>query len=216
MKGTRYSLLLLALRQSALAPALTYLALVAAVYASDAGPPVAAGTVTAVGLLPVCAWLARLVASAESAPFADITLLRLGGPARRQLIWWVSTMLVGAAFTVVAIVWARIANPHPYPARTVLLLVLLHLVQAACGAGLGGLLARPYPVANGVAVLVVTGVMVASLVVVQLPPVGPMVKAFAGDGSTDAAQVAAVLEATAVAVALLLCGCLFSRRAATR
>jgi len=168
--------LLLALRQSALAPALTYLALVAAVYASDAGPPVAAGTVTAVGLLPVCAWLARLVASAESAPFADITLLRLGGPARRQLIWWVSTMLVGAAFTVVAIVWARIANPHPYPARTVLLLVLLHLVQAACGAGLGGLLARPYPVANGVAVLVVTGVMVASLVVVQLPPVGPMVK----------------------------------------
>lgn len=216
MKGTRYSLLLLALRQSALAPTLTYLGLVAAVYASDAGPPVAAGTVTAVALLPVCAWLARLVASAESAPFADITVLRLGGPARRQVIWWVSTMLVGAAFTIIAIVWARIANPHPYAARTVGLLVLLHLVQAACGAGLGGLLARPYPVATGAAVLVVTGVMVASLVIVQLPPVGPVVKAFAGDSSSDAAQLAAVLEAAAVAVVLLVSGCIFSRRAATR
>lgn len=216
MKGTRYSLLLLALRQSALAPALTYLGLVAAVYASDAGPPVSAGTVTAVGLLPICAWLARLVASAESAPFADITLLRVGGPARRQLIWWTSTMLVGIAFTIVAIGWARIANPHPYSARTLLLLVILHLVQAACGAGLGGLLARPYPVATGVAVLVVTGAMVLSLIIDQLPPVGPLVKAFAGDGSTDARQVAAVLEAAAVAVALLLGSCLFSRRAATR
>lgn len=216
MRGTRYSLLLLALRQSALAPALTYLGLVAAVYASDAGPPVPAGTVTAVALLPICAWLARLVASAESAPFADITLLRLGGPARRQLIWWSCTMLVGAAFTIVAIGWARIANPHPYTARTLVLLALLHLVQAACGAGLGGLLARPYPVATGAAVLVVTGVMVASLVIVQVPPVGPVIKAFAGDGSTDAKQFAAMLQATGVAVVLLLAGCLFSRRAATR
>jgi asparagine N-glycosylation enzyme membrane subunit Stt3 len=172
--------------------------------------------VTAVALLPICAWLARLVASAESAPFADITLLRLGGPARRQLIWWFSTMLVGAAFMVVAILWARIANPHRYTARTLVLLVLLHLVQAACGTGLGALLARPYPVATGAAVLVVTGVMVASLVIVQVPPVGPVVKAFAGDGSTNAKQVAAMLEATGVAAALLLACCFFSRRAATR
>jgi hypothetical protein len=216
VKGTRYSLLLLALRQSALAPTLTYLALVAAVYASDAGPSVAAGTVTAVGLFPVCAWLARLVATAESAPFADITLLRLGGPLRRHLTWWFSTMLIGAALTVVAIGWARVANPHPYPAPTVLLLIALHLVLAACGAGLGGLLARPFPVATGAGVLVVTGVMVVSLVIVQVPPIGPIVKAFAGDPSSDAAQVAAVLEAAAVAVVLVLGGCLFSGRAATR
>jgi hypothetical protein len=65
-------------------------------------------------------------------------------------------------------------------------------------------------------VLVVTGVMVASLVIVQLPPVGPVIKAFAGDGSSDSAQLAAVLEAAAVAIVLLVGGCLFSCRAATR
>jgi hypothetical protein len=216
VNGTRYGLLLLALRQSALAPALTYLALVAAVYASDAGPPVAAGTVTAAGLLPICAWLGRLVAGAESDPFADITLLRLGGPVRRQLTWWCSTMLVAAAFTVVAVVWARIANPHPYSARTLVLLVVLHLLQAACGAGLGGWLARPYHVSSGAAVLVVTAVLVLSLVIHQVPPLGPMIKAFAADGSSDAAQVAAVAEAAAVAVVLVAGCCLFSRRAATR
>jgi hypothetical protein len=216
VRGARYSLLLLALRQSAMAPTLTYLALVAAVYASDAGPPAAAGSVTAVALLPVCAWLARLVASAESQPFADITLLRLGGATGRHLIWWLTTMVVAVALTVVAIVWARAANPHPYPARTIGLLVLLHLVQAACGAGLGGLLARPFAVGTGAAVLIVTGLVVLSLVVYQVPPVGPVVKAFAADGSSDARQIAAVLEAAAMALALLAAGCLLSRRAATR
>jgi hypothetical protein len=216
VRGARYSLLLLGLRQSALAPTLTYLALVAAVYASDAGPPAAAGSVTAVALFPVCAWLARLVADAESRPFADITLLRLGGPVRRQLVWWFTTMLASAALTIVAVVWARVANPHPYPARTIGLLVLLHLVQAACGTGLGGLLARPFAVGAGAAVLFVTGLVVLSLVVVQAPPIGPVVNAFAMDGSSDARQVVAVLEAAALAIALLAAGCLLSRRAATR
>jgi hypothetical protein len=125
-------------------------------------------------------------------------------------------MLVAAMLTVVAVVWARVANPHPYPARTLVLLVLLHLVQAACGTSLGGLLARPFPVSSGAAVLAVTGVMVVSLMITQVPPIGPMVKAFAGDGSSDATQAAAVLEAIAVAGVLLAGGCLFSRRAATR
>ena len=108
------------------------------------------------------------------------------------------------------------ANPHPYPARTVVLLVVLHLVQAACGAGLGALLARPFPIAPGSAVLVLTGAVLLSLVVRQVPPLGPMIRAFAGDGASDGEQLLAVLEAVVVAGALLAAGCAFSRRAATR
>ncbi len=149
MTGAWYHLRLVALRQAALAPALVYVGLVALVYASDAGPPVSAATVTAVALMPTAAWLYRLVATVESLPFADITLIRLHGRTRRQLTWMVSAVLLAAALGAAAAGWARLANPHPYPAPTLVLIGVLHLAQALAGVGLGCLISRPLPVPVG-------------------------------------------------------------------
>ncbi len=194
MTGVWYHLRLVALRQAALAPALVYVGLVALVYASDAGPPVSAATVTAVALMPTAAWLYRLVATVESLPFADITLIRLHGRTRRQLTWMVSAVLLAAALGAAAAGWARLANPHPYPAPTLVLIGVLHLAQALAGVGLGCLISRPLPVPVGAAVLAVTSVVVVSLVVFWLPPLGPMLAAFAGRRATGQVQVLALAE----------------------
>ena len=211
MNGVRYGLRLLALRQSAVAPGLTYLAIVAGIYASDAGPAVPAGTATAVLLLPVTAWLARLLAGSESNAFADLTLLRLGGPVRRQLAWAATTVLVASVLGAVAIGWGRIANPNPYSARSVLLLAVLHLVLAVNGAALGALLSRPFPVPTGMAVLLGVAAIVASAAIRWLPPIGPILRAFAGDPASDARQIVAVLAAVGTAAVLLGLGCVLSR-----
>ena len=87
--AARYYLRLLTARQAVLAPVLFYLALVALEYSSPGGPPrlaephLQAGAITAVALMPATAWLTRLVATSESAPFAEVTLVALGGSGRR-------------------------------------------------------------------------------------------------------------------------------------
>ncbi len=211
MTAAWYHLRLVALRQAVVAPVLVYLGLVAAVYASDAGPPVAAATVTAAALMPVTAWLYRLVATAESPPFADITLVRLHGAARRQLVWTNSTVLLAAALAGAGMLWAGVANPYPYPARIVAVIAILHMVQAFAGVGLGCLVSRPLPVRAGAAVLVVTAVVIASLILRWLPPLGPMLSAFYGN-QTRSAQVASLAEAAGFAVALVGTGWALARR----
>jgi hypothetical protein len=83
---------------------------------------------------------------------------------------------------------------HPYPAPTLVLIGVLHLAQALAGVGLGCLISRPLPVPVGVAVLAVTSVVVVSLVVFWLPPLGPMLAAFAGRHATGQVQVLALAE----------------------
>ena len=199
--GVAHHLRLLALRQSFLPPVLVYLVLLAVLYASDAGPPLAAGALTAALLVPVAAWVQRLVSTAESEPFADVTLVRCGGRLRLLLVRLVTGLLVGAALSVVALAWAVLANPHPYPPGTVAVLTAVHLAAAVAGAGLGSLVSRPLRVRVGTAALVVTGWSATSLAVPAVPPAGPLLEAFAGSSGTTAARVAAV--AAAVAFGLL-------------
>ena len=181
--GVVHHLRLLALRQSALPPVLVHLLVLAVLYSADAGPPVPAGALSAALLVPVAAWLHRLAATAESAPFADVSAVRLGGPVRRGAARLLAGLVVGAALAVVSVVWAVLANPHPYPPRTVALLLGLHLVQAAAGAGLGSCVSPPLRVPVGAAVLAVAGWTVGSLALPWLPPAGPVLAAFAVEGA---------------------------------
>ncbi|GAA4986250.1 hypothetical protein [Kineococcus glutinatus] len=197
MSGVGYHLRLLLARQSAVPPVLAVLAVLAVLYATDAGPPVAAGALTAAILVPVTAWLHRAVTGAESPPFADATLVRLGGGVRRQLTWCATTLLVGAALGAVSVLWAVVANPHPYPVATVALLALLHAVGAWAGTGLGCLVSRPLRVRTGTAVLVVTGGCALSLAVPWLPPAGPLLAAFASAQASTADRVGALAAAVA-------------------
>jgi hypothetical protein len=175
--ATGYYLRLIIYRQAVLAPVLAYLSLVATIYASPAGPPLSPGAVTAVALMPVTAWLVRLTATCESAPFAEITLAVLGGPLRRQAARLTATLTVAVALGVVATVWASLANPKPYLTSTVITLLGMHTAEAFAGAGVGIFIAPPFRVRAGTAITVVTGLTVVSLVVPWLPPLNPLLRA---------------------------------------
>jgi hypothetical protein len=175
--ATGYYLRLIVYRQAVLAPVLAYLCLVAVIYASPAGPPLAPGAITAVALMPVTAWLVRLTATAESAPFAEITLTVLGGPLRRQVARLAATLSVAVALGVLATVWASLANPKPYLTPTVVTLLGMHAAEACAGAGVGIFIAPPLRIRAGTAITVVTGLTLVSLVVPWLPPLNPLLRA---------------------------------------
>jgi len=149
IEAARYYLRLLVSRQAVLAPVLFYLALVALDYSSPGGPPrlaephLQAGAITAVALMPATAWLTRLVATSESAPFAEVTLVSLGGSRRRQVARSAAVLVIAAGLTGAAMLWGRVADPAPYHAATVIELLGMHLAEACAGAGIGVLIAPP-------------------------------------------------------------------------
>jgi hypothetical protein len=205
--ATGYYLRLLVYRQAALAPVLAYLTLIAVNYASPAGPPLRSGAVTSVALMPVTAWLVRLAATAESTPFAEITLAALGGPLRRQAARLAAVLCAAAVLGGVAIGWAALADPGPYPASTVLALVAMHAAQASAGAGVGMLVAPPLRVRAGTAITAVAGLTIVSLVVPWLPPLNPLLRAVYQQRSPGPWQLTAIVcEAVAVGLAAALAG----------
>ena len=211
--ATGYYLRLLVYRQAVLPPVLAYLSLVAVSYASPAGPPLRPGAVTSVALMPVTAWLVRLAATSESTPFAEITLAALGGPLRRQAARLAATLSAAAALGGVAIIWAALADPGPYPATTVIALVGMHLAEACAGAGIGMLVAPPLRIRAGAAITAVIGLTVVSLVVPWLPPLNPLLRAVYQHPSPGPGQLAVITcEAAAVGVAAALAGAVAIRR----
>lgn len=208
-----YHVRLLGYRQTALAPVLAYLAVLGAVYASDAGPPVPAGSVTAVALMPVSAWLLRLAATAERPPYAEVTAVAVGGRGRLHLARCLAVLVVATGLTGVSLLWAALANPHPYRADTLLTMVGMHLAEATAGVGIGSLVAPPLPVAAGAAVVTVTAVVVVSLVVAWLPPLNPLLRVLDHTPLPGPARIAgAVLQAVATGVVAAGCAVAAGRR----
>ena len=208
--GVKYYVLVTARKQAVLAPVITFLAIVAMVYATDAGPPLAAATVPAAALVPVGAWMMRLVATSESRAFADVTLVALGSEQRRQFARGLAAVLYGALLCVIATAWARIANPHPYPAPVIAIIFVMSFVLVVAGIGLGSLLAPPLGVTAGAAAMVVTVVVLVSLVARFVPPIHPVLDAYlAHRGSRPIA----LIEAFALGVAMFGVALRLGRRA---
>jgi len=173
-----YYVLITARRQAVLAPIFVFVAVIGIVYATDAGPALAAATVPAAALVPIGAWIMRLVAGVESKPFADVTLVALGSQTRRHISRGLAAAIFGAGLCVVATLWARIANPHPYPTGVVLTIVAMNLVLVVAGIGLGALLSPPLGVTAGAGALAATIIVLVSLVVRFVPPIGPVLDAY--------------------------------------
>ncbi len=181
--AARYYLRLLTSRQAVLAPVLFYLAVVALNYSSPGGPPrlaephLQAGAITAIALMPAAAWLTRLAATSESARFAEVTLVALGGSGRRQAARSTAVLAIAVVLACVAMLWGRVADPAPCPAATSIALLGMHLAEACAGAGIGVLIAPPLRTRVGTAVAAVTGLTVVSLAVPWLPPLNPVLQA---------------------------------------
>jgi hypothetical protein len=203
--ATAYYLRLLLARQGALAPVVAFMSVVAMVYASAAGPALSAGSVTAVALMPASAWLMRLVAGVESGTFAQVTLVALGSRRRRLMARVLATVVVVAALSVAAVVWAMVTNPQPYPLGVVVALLALHLAEGVAGVGLGALVSPPLATRPGPAVTVVVGYVIVALITPWLPPLRPVLQTL--QHVTDpSATVLLLLVVPALAFGVVLVG----------
>lgn len=215
-RGVGYHLRIVVHRQTAIAPLLAFLGLLAAIYASPAGPPLSAGAVPAMTLFPLAAWLTRAVATAESEPFAEITLVALGGPLARRRAQVLAVLAAVSALTVVAVGWAVLANhPAQYSVPAVAAVVGMCLAESVAGIGLG-LLAGP-PLRPGAAVLAVTAAVVLSLAVPGCPPLNPLLHvAERVPSASSLALASAAVQAAAFGVVAALARGLLDRRPVRR
>lgn len=196
--------------RSMLAAALAWLALLAAVYAADAGPPLAAMAVTASGLLPVGAWAgaAHLATTSE-----DLRALLTAADGRARVL--AGDLVPPASFVLAAglagVVAAVAFDPHPAPARAYAAGLGLHMLCGAVGVASASTLAALRWTRGAQALVVVAG-SVASGRLAWLPPDGPVLAVWTADRPASAALLAWAVAGPILATALLLCGTGLLRR----
>jgi hypothetical protein len=184
--------------RSLLAAAFAWLLVLAAVYASDAGPPLPAMAVTAALLLPVAAWAAAASLAATSEDLRAVLTAADGRP-RVLLVDALGPLLFVVAAGVLGVLAALLFDPHPAALRSWLLGGLLHLLCGAVGVGLG-LLLQAAGLARGTQALVVIAASLASGRLRWLPPDGPVLAGW-GAGRDPSAALAAWAIAGPVVVA---------------
>jgi ABC-type Mn2+/Zn2+ transport system ATPase subunit len=133
---------LLASSQWFLAPVLLFLIVLGLVYATDAGPPLQAAAVTAITLVPVLTWLGVLAHRVDGREMARAFAAHAGGRARAHLATDLGLVPFAVLLSLAALVAPLISQgEHPHPALLDGRIVVLHLVAAVFGAGIGSLLA---------------------------------------------------------------------------
>jgi hypothetical protein len=142
LSGAAHRARLLASSQWFLAPAMLFLVVLAAIYSTDAGPPLQAAAVTAITLVPVMTWLTVLAHRVDGRELARAFAAHAGGRARAHLATDLGLVPFAAVLTAVALIWPLITQgEHPHPYSLDVKIVELHLAAALFGIGLGSLLA---------------------------------------------------------------------------
>jgi hypothetical protein len=202
-RAARLTLTAATASRSLLAAAFAWLLVLAAVYASDAGPPLPAMAVTASTLLPIGAWVA---ASSLAATGEDLRafLTAADGRPRALLVDALTPALAVAGAALLGVVAALVFDRHPAPVGSWFLGGLLHLLAGAVGVGLA-LLLHALRLSRGVQAVVVVLATVASGRVRWLPPDGPLLSTW-GTGRDPSTAVAVLAIAGPVALTAVLVG----------
>jgi hypothetical protein len=173
--GAAHRARLLAVSQWFFAPTLLFLATLAIVYATDAGPDVLqSAAFTAVTLIPVMTWMGMLAHRVDGRELARAFAAHVGGRAKAHLATDIGLVPYAVALTVAAIVWPLVSQAeHPHPRGVVLRMAELHLAAALLGIGLGSLfiLIERFGWRMIVAIAVFLG-----LIVVRPTPMTPLLK----------------------------------------
>ena len=210
-RATRLGLATAASSRSVLAASFSWLVLLAAVYAADAGPPLSALAFTAAALLPVAAWATAAQLAATSADLRQV-LTAANGRARVLLADALPALLWLVAATTAALVANIVLDPHPAPLGDRILGAGLHLLCGCVGVALG-LVLHAGRVSRGVQALIVIAGTLASARLAWLPPAGPMLSTW-GAGEHPGGPVAtwALLGPVVVTAGLLALTLRFRRR----
>jgi hypothetical protein len=197
--------------RSVLAAAFAWLLVLAAVYASDAGPPLSAMAVTAAALLPIGAWAA---ASSLAATGDDLRALLTAADGRPRVL--LVDALAPALYVVVAgvlgVLAALVFDPHPAPVGSWFLGFALHLLCGAVGVGLA-LLLHALRLSRGVQAAWVIAASVLSARLRWVPPDGTILSTWgAGRTPSTAFAVWAVAGPVALTAVLVVVAALVRRR----
>ena len=197
--------------RSVLAASLAWFALLAAVYAADAGPPLAALAFTAAALTPIAAWAAAASLAATSPDLRQLLTAANGHPrvlladAVPSVLWVLGATVAGSAAP-----W--LLDPHPAPWTDRLLGAVFHLLCGCVGIAIA-LALHAAGVTRGVQTLVVAAGSLASARVAWLPPAGPVLSLWgAGERPGWGAGGWALLGPFVVASGLLVVTLRFRRR----
>ena len=208
--GVRLSAVSAVASRSLLGATFAWLAALAAVYASDAGPPRQPMAFTAALLFPVAAWATAAMLAAVSQDLravltaADGRVRVLAIDLALPLAW-----IVGAALT--GVLAPLLFDPHPAPATTFGLGAVLHVLCGAAGAALA-LLLHALRVSRGVQLLVVVLAGLVSGRLALLPPIGPVLAAWSGDAAPGAGRAVWSFAGPVVITAALVAGAAAVRR----
>lgn len=183
-----------------LAAAVAWLAVLAAVQATDPGPALTAMPVTALALFPLGAWPGAALLHALDRGLRAVLVAALGRG--RALLADVLTVLLGVAVAgVLGVLAAVLFDPAPPTVRDALPRAALHVVCGVAGVALA-LLLHACAVPRGVqAVVVLLGTFSGRLR--WLPPEGPVLSTW-GTGAPPGPTGTAVALGGAVVVAGLL------------
>jgi hypothetical protein len=196
--------------RSALAAGVAWLAVLAAVYATDPGPALTAMAVTALALFPLAAWLGAALLHALDRGLRAVLAAAMGR-GRALLADLLVCLLAVVAAGALGVLAAVLFDPHRPTPRDALVGGGLHVVCGAAGVALA-LLLHGCAVPRGVQAVVVLLATLVSGRLRWLPPEGPVLSTW-GTGSPPgtAGAVAALGGAVAVA-ALLTAGAALARR----
>jgi ABC-type Mn2+/Zn2+ transport system ATPase subunit len=139
--GAAHRARLLASSQWFLAPGMLFLAVLAVMYATDAGPPLEAAAVTVIALVPVMAWLSVLAHRVDGRELGRAFAAHVGGRGRAHLATDLSLLPFAAVLTAAALIWPLVSQSEHHPGALDVNIVELHLAAALFGVGLGSLLA---------------------------------------------------------------------------
>ena len=196
--------------RSVLAATFAWLLVLAAVYATDAGPPLAAGAFTAAVLLPVAAWATAAFLAVSS---ADLRALLAAADGRGRVLLGdaLPPVLWVAAAALLGVLAGMVFDGHPATAGERLLVLAAHLDCGAVGVALG-LLLHAARLSRGTQFGIVVVAALASGRLAWLPPAGPVLAAWSTGRATGGAAAAWALLGPLLLAAALVVGTAVVRR----
>lgn len=204
----RYTLANLFVSQRFVPPTFLYLVLLAVLTSSDPSPLVVVYAAAGGSLLAASVWITVSVANAEDPVSRWVLLSNARRTSDVVIATAVAAFLYEALLSVIGLVYPLATGHHKVTAPGLVIGAVAELTCALVGTGVGLLCARPVIVRTGVSTLAGIALILAVLLVKQLPPVSPMLRRMTG-GKSDRVVFTDALPYVGFAIVgvAALCGC---------
>jgi hypothetical protein len=186
-----------------LAPALTFLAILAVLDATD-GAVRSTYAASAALLLPVAAWVTVVVNRSEDPAQTAITAVNAGSPTRVQLAKLIASGLGCLLLVFAALVAPLLTTSHGWSVSDVGLGVVAHLLCAMFGVALGAVCSPPVLRRPAWVVVAVVSVSLADVLIPNCPPARQVLALLGSEHPRHVAATLALTSAQTIAASAAL------------